>query len=95
MHAWQVCSRSGLLIPLSCTAASLAVEVRLPSHTLPLPAAVSAAHAGLMGAPSLVVMWRAAVLAQSAWTTAWLPASTRLRDDAASTAEALVAALAQ
>ena len=95
MRSWQTCGRSGLLIPLSCSAASVAVEVRLPSHTLPLPAAVSAAHSGLAGAPSLVVMWRAAVLAQSAWTTAWLPASVRLHEDAAHTAEALAAALAQ
>ena len=95
MRSWQTCGRSGLLIPLSCSAASVAVEVRLPSHTLPLPAAVSAAHSGLAGAPSLVVMWRAAVLAQSSWTTAWLPASGRLHEDAAHTAEALAAALTQ
>ena len=95
MRSWQVCGRSGLLIPLSCAAASVAVEVRLPSHTMPLPASVSVAHSGLAAAPSLVVMWRAAVLAHSAWTPVWLQAPVRPREDAAKTAEALAAALAQ
>jgi hypothetical protein len=95
MRSWQVCGRSGLLIPLSCAAASVAVEVRLPSHTMPLPASVSVAHSGLAAAPSLVVMWRAAVLAYSAWTPVWLQAPVRPREDAAQTAEALAAALAQ
>ena len=95
MQQWQVCARSGLLIPLACGAANLALEVRLPAHTLPLPAAVTAAKDGLRGAPSLAMMWRAAVLAQAGgWATAYLPAAAlRVDADAAQTAAVLARSL--
>jgi len=61
--------------PSSLGARPLALEVRLPHHTVALPHAIAAQHGGLAGMPGLAPMWRGALLQQEGWHVGHVPAS--------------------
>jgi hypothetical protein len=61
--------------PFPPGARCVALEVRLPHHTVALPRAIAAHHGGLAGMPGLAPMWRGALLQQEGWRVGHAPAS--------------------